>query len=52
MNNLGNVYKDQGQFQFAEKYYFDALDINLKFFGENHYKLASNIINIGDLYFK
>jgi len=44
------VYKTQGKYEEALKYYNKSFDIRLKYFGENHPIIASSLNNIGNVY--
>ncbi|CAF0891158.1 unnamed protein product [Didymodactylos carnosus] len=49
-NNIGLVYKYQGEYSKALKYYEQTLEIHLKTMGTNHPSVATTYSNIGDVY--
>ncbi|MBW8050656.1 MAG: tetratricopeptide repeat protein, partial [Cytophagales bacterium] len=49
-NNLGNVYKDKGEYGKALEYHQKSLNIRLKAFGKEHSYVAKNYSNIGDVF--
>ncbi len=51
-NNLGNVWKDLGQYENAEKEYLTALEIREKKFGENDVQTASSYYDLGNFYWE
>lgn len=50
-NNIGWVYKYQGDYDKALEYYFKALEIWEKVFGTEHPNMASSYNNIGMVYY-
>ena len=50
-NNIGLVYKTQGDYEQALEYYTKALDIREKVLGENHPDTASSYNNIAGVYY-
>jgi tetratricopeptide (TPR) repeat protein len=49
VNNLANLASELGEFDAAEKYHFQALEIRKKFFGENSWQVGQNFNNLGAL---
>ena len=50
LNNLGVLYKAQGNNSKAEHYYLESLRICKEVLGENHPSYASSLHNLGELY--
>jgi tetratricopeptide (TPR) repeat protein len=50
LSNLGLAYKRKGSYDKAIKYYKKALNINLKFYGDEHSDIAINYNNLGVAY--
>ncbi len=51
LNNLGNVYQQQGKYNRALTYYEKSLKIQRKFYNDdNNIKLANTFNNIGNIY--
>lgn len=48
--NLGDSYSEQGKYLEAEKIFKQALEVNVKLFGEKHPKIAYTLNNLGALY--
>jgi CHAT domain-containing protein len=49
-NNLGNLYKSLGDYEKAEKYYLQSLEIRQKIYSEDHPDIATSFNNLGLLY--
>jgi len=50
VNNLGNLYRDQGMLNAAEQMYLRALAGKEKALGPNHTSTLTTINNLGNLY--
>jgi tetratricopeptide (TPR) repeat protein/CHAT domain-containing protein len=50
LNDLGNLYRENGQFVKAEPLYKLAMDIRIAILGQCHDKVADNLYNLGLLY--
>ena len=50
MNNLGDLYKDQGKYDEAVPYYTRALTIMEKQLGEEHQDYAASLHNLAKIY--
>jgi len=52
LNNLASVYEFQGQYEKAERFLLNAIEIYENIFGNNYPNLATSLNNIGLLYAK
>lgn len=51
LNNLANLYKEIGQYDKAEMFFLESIQIKKKILGIEHSDYASSLNNIGLLYF-
>jgi tetratricopeptide (TPR) repeat protein len=50
LNNLAEIYREQGRYLLAEKIFKQLFEIDIKRFGENHPKIATVLNNLGNVY--
>jgi CHAT domain-containing protein/tetratricopeptide (TPR) repeat protein len=50
INDLGNYYKDQGDYAKAEKYLYEASEIRRRTLGEKHFNYGVSLNNLASLY--